>query len=64
MLRIDDTDQERSLIEYENAIKEDLSWMNIRWDSLEKQSSRLSCYDNALQILLNKNQFQKIPVKN
>ena len=54
MLRIDDTDQERSLIEYENAIKEDLSWMNIGWDSLEKQSSRLSCYDNALQILLNK----------
>ena len=54
MLRIDDTDQERSFIEYENAIKEDLSWMNIGWDSLEKQSSRLSCYDNALQILLNK----------
>lgn len=54
MLRIDDTDLERSLIEYENAIKEDLSWMNIGWDSLEKQSSRLSCYDNALQILLNK----------
>ena len=54
MLRIDDTDQERSLLEYENAIKEDLSWMNIGWDSLEKQSSRLSCYDNALQVLLNK----------
>ena len=54
MLRIDDTDQERSFIEYENEIKEDLSWMNIGWDSLEKQSSRLSCYDNALQILLNK----------
>ena len=54
MLRIDDTDQERSLLEYENAIKEDLSWMNIGWDSIEKQSSRLACYDDALQILLNK----------
>jgi len=54
MLRIDDTDQERSLLEYESAIKEDLSWMNMDWDSLEKQSNRLSCYDNALQKLLNK----------
>ena len=54
MLRIDDTDQERSSLEYEEAIKEDLSWMSINWDSLEKQSSRLSNYDDALENLLDK----------
>ena len=54
MLRIDDTDQERSSLEYEEAIKEDLSWMSIKWDSLEKQSSRLSNYDDALETLLDK----------
>ena len=54
MLRIDDTDQERSSLEYEEAIKEDLSWRSINWDSLEKQSSRLSNYDDALETLLDK----------
>ena len=34
MLRIDDTDDERSSKEYEDAIKEDLTWMNINWDSV------------------------------
>ena len=55
MLRIDDTDGERSSIGYEEAIKEDLNWMSMNWDSLEKQSSRLSHYDDALQTLLDKN---------
>ena len=54
MLRIDDTDEERSSLEYENGIKEDLKWMGINWDSIEKQSSRLSNYDKALEILLDK----------
>ena len=54
MLRIDDTDDERSLQKYEDAIKKDLSWVGINWDSLEKQSSRLSYYDQALQKLLDK----------
>ena len=54
MLRIDDTDDERSLKKYEDSIKEDLSWVGINWDSLEKQSSRLSYYDQALQKLLDK----------
>ena len=42
------------LKKYEDAIKEDLSWVGINWDSLEKQSSRLSNYDEALQKLLDK----------
>ena len=28
-------------LEFEKAIIEDLSWMNFKWDSLEKQSTRL-----------------------
>ena len=54
MLRIDDTDQERSTLEFEKAIIEDLSWMNLNWDSLEKQSTRLKRYDEVLETLLNK----------
>ena len=55
MLRIDDTDNERSSKEYEDAIKEDLTWMNINWDSVERQSSRLLSYNEALETLLEKN---------
>ena len=54
MLRIDDTDHERSSLEFEKAIIEDLSWMNFKWDSLEKQSTRLKRYDKALETLLDK----------
>ena len=54
MLRIDDTDHERSSLEFEKAIIEDLSWMNFKWDSLEKQSNRLKRYDEALDTLLDK----------
>ena len=54
MLRIDDTDHERSTLEFEKAIIEDLSWMNLNWDSLEKQSTRLKRYDEALETLLDK----------
>jgi glutamyl-tRNA synthetase len=54
MLRIDDTDHERSTLEFEKAIIEDLSWMNLNWDSLEKQSTRLKRYDEVLETLLDK----------
>ena len=54
MLRIDDTDHERSTHEFEKAIIEDLSWMNLNWDSLEKQSTRLKRYDETIETLLDK----------
>ena len=54
MLRIDDTDDERSSKEYEDAIKKDLTWMNINWDSVERQSSRLLSYNEAIETLLEK----------
>jgi len=47
LLRIDDTDTERSKTEYEAAIKEDLSWLSIAWDSLEHQSKRFDRYKIA-----------------
>jgi len=51
MLRIDDTDTERSKAEYEDAIKKDLSWLGITWDSLVKQSDRFDRYTLATEML-------------
>ena len=51
ILRIDDTDPERSKEEYVEAIKEDLSWLGIRWDRLERQSARLDRYEAAAERL-------------
>ena len=52
MLRIDDTDDERSTQAFEKAIREDLTWLGLKWDSEDRQSSRLARYDEALQHLL------------
>ena len=47
ILRIDDTDAERSKEEYVEATKEDLTWLGIMWDRTERQSDRLGYYDAA-----------------
>jgi glutamyl-tRNA synthetase len=44
ILRIDDTDPERSKEEYVEAIKEDLTWLGLKWDRIERQSKRLDRY--------------------
>lgn len=44
ILRIDDTDPERSKEEYVDAIKEDLEWLGLTWDRIERQSERLDRY--------------------
>ncbi len=54
MLRIDDTDEERSTIEFEKSIKEDLIWSGLCWDSSIKQSSRLKRYKKVLDSLIEK----------
>ena len=41
ILRIDDTDPERSKAEYVEAIKRDLDWLGLHWDRIEHQSARL-----------------------
>ena len=52
MLRIDDTDTERSTAEYEASIRADLQWMGMNWDCEDRQSDRLNRYDEALSHLL------------
>jgi glutamyl-tRNA synthetase len=47
ILRIDDTDPERSKEEYVDAIKEDLAWLGLHWDRVERQSARLDRYADA-----------------
>jgi glutamyl-tRNA synthetase len=47
ILRLDDTDPERSKPEYAEAIEEDLQWLGLTWDRLERQSSRLDRYEAA-----------------
>ena len=54
ILRIDDTDKERSKVEYENAIKKDLLWLGITWDKTFNQSSRQNIYQNKIQELKDK----------
>ncbi|WP_083096367.1 glutamate--tRNA ligase [Pseudophaeobacter leonis] len=44
ILRIDDTDPERSKEEYVDAIKQDLEWLGLTWDRVERQSERLERY--------------------
>lgn len=52
VLRIDDTDQERSKDEYIQGIKDDLTWLGISWDRVEHQSSRMDMYLDAKQKLI------------
>ena len=54
MLRIDDTDTQRSTPEYEESIRTDLQWLGINWDSEDRQSERLDRYQKALDNLLEK----------
>ncbi|MDG1438176.1 MAG: glutamate--tRNA ligase, partial [Emcibacteraceae bacterium] len=47
-LRIDDTDLERSTAEYEDGIRDDLTWLGLNWDETAKQSERFDRYDEAV----------------
>lgn len=47
VLRIDDTDTERSTKVYEDGIREDLTWLGLNWDETFKQSERFDEYDAA-----------------
>ena len=51
LLRIDDTDQERSKEEYVVGLQEDLRWLGLTWDRIERQSLRLDRYAAALERL-------------
>lgn len=47
VLRLDDTDRERSREEYASAIVEDLAWLGIAPDVRVRQSDRIGLYDDA-----------------
>ena len=44
LLRIDDTDLERSREEHVASIKADLTWLGLTWDGEERQSARFALY--------------------
>ncbi len=51
LLRMDDTDMERSTKEYELGIIEDLKWFGLDWDDFARQSTRQDRYDLATERL-------------
>ncbi len=57
ILRLDDTDPERSKPEYADGIKKDLEWLGLEWDQVETQSSRLDRYQEAADKLRERDRF-------
>ena len=57
ILRIDDTDLERSKKEYEEKIKRDLSWLGISWNKSFNQSDRKKIYDQSIEKLKKDNRL-------
>ena len=57
ILRIDDTDPERSKQEYVDGIKRDLEWLGLHWDKVEQQSHRLDRYHAAADKLRDMGRF-------
>jgi glutamyl-tRNA synthetase len=57
ILRIDDTDAERSKEAYVDALKQDLEWLGLHWDRIERQSLRLDRYAEAADKLRNMERF-------
>ncbi len=51
LLRIDDTDRERSTAEFDQAIREDLAWMRLDPDRIVRQSERFDLYEREFERL-------------
>src|SRR5688500_7726962 len=51
LLRIDDTDQERSREDYVEAIVSDLDWLGLRPDAMVRQSAQFDIYEREFQRL-------------
>ncbi len=47
LLRLDDTDRERSRPEFAEAIMQDLHWLGLAWEATFRQSERLDRYHEA-----------------
>lgn len=51
LLRLDDTDTERSRAEHAQAIETDLAWLGLAWDRFARQTERLDAYGAAAERL-------------
>jgi glutamyl-tRNA synthetase len=51
LLRLDDTDVERSSAEFAAGIERDLTWLGLAWDAFARQSDRLDAYAAAARRL-------------
>ncbi|CAG0904987.1 unnamed protein product [Cyprideis torosa] len=51
LLRIDDTDVERSKAEYEQAILDGLTWLGLNWDEKANQKDRMARYTEVIEKL-------------
>ena len=51
ILRMDDTDRERSTAEFDQAIRDDLDWMGLIPDMIVRQSERFELYEREFQRL-------------
>jgi glutamyl-tRNA synthetase len=51
LLRMDDTDQERSTEEFAASIREDLTWLGLAWAREERQSDRSARYTAVAETL-------------
>src|SRR3546814_12873720 len=51
LLRLDDTDAERSREEYVDAIRADLGWLGLAFDGEERQSARFVLYEQRFDAL-------------
>ena len=47
LLRLDDTDRERSTDAFADAIRADMTWLGLTWDSEARQSDRTARYSEA-----------------
>jgi glutamyl-tRNA synthetase len=52
VLRIEDTDLERSKPEYEKEILDSMTWLGLNWDEFYKQSERFSIYEDHAEKLV------------
>jgi glutamyl-tRNA synthetase len=52
LLRLDDTDRERSKDEYAQGIRDDLAWLNIHVDAEFRQSERMARYEAIMAQLV------------
>src|SRR5260221_6132593 len=51
ILRVDDTDRERSTAEFDQLIRDDLEWLGLKPDAMVRQSERFDLYEREFERL-------------